>query len=231
VSPAAIWDDLRFIGGEAFIHQCDRLLLPQSRVVKRAMDLIIGSLISVVALPAIAIIALLIKLTSRGPAFYRSERIGAANREFAMTKFRTMRVDADDYLEEYLRLHPERREEWDTQQKLKDDPRITVIGRFLRRTSLDELPQLIDVLMGNMSLVGPRPILMDEPLKYGPHFHAFCRMLPGMTGLWQVSGRNRIPYEQRVALVTYYVQNWSPWFDLYLLAKTAKVVITGDGAF
>ncbi len=229
--PVSIWEGLVLIDGEGFFHQCDRLLLPHNRLAKRATDLLFGTLIGLVALPAVALIAILVKLSSKGPVFYKSPRIGTGNREFMMTKFRTMRVDAEPFLAGYLDQHPERREEWETQQKLKNDPRVTAIGWFLRRTSLDELPQLLDVLQGRMSLVGPRPILLDEPEKYGSHLQSFCRMLPGMTGLWQVSGRNRIPYEQRLALVSYYVQNWSPWYDLYLLAKTAKVVISGDGAF
>lgn len=227
----SIWDELFYLDRTSFIHQTDKLLLPHNLWIKRAMDLVATSLLVVLTAPLVLLIALTLKLSSRGPVFYRSARIGADGQRFAMTKFRTMRQDADAYLQRYLERHPERRAEWDKEQKLKNDPRVTWIGKFLRRTSLDELPQIYDVFMGKMSLVGPRPMLLDEPELYGPHFQSFCRMLPGMTGLWQVSGRNRISHDQRTVLVSYYVQNWSPWLDLYLLAKTFKVVITGDGAY
>lgn len=227
----SIWDELFYLNRTSYIHQTDKLLLPHNLWLKRAMDLSVASILVVVTAPLVLLLAAIVKLTSRGPVFYRSERVGAHGRCFAMTKFRTMRQDSQAYLEQYLEVHPERRTEWEKEQKLKDDPRVTWVGRFLRRTSLDELPQIYDVFRGKMSLVGPRPMLLNEPALYGDRFQAFCRMLPGITGLWQVSGRNRISHDQRTELVSYYVQNWSPWLDVYLLAKTFKVVISGDGAY
>lgn len=227
----SIWDDLFTLERHSFIHQTDKLLLPHNLWFKRFADLVATAFLTVLTAPAVLLIAIIVKLTSQGPVFYRSDRVGVNGQRFAMTKFRTMRQDSESYLQRYLERHPERREEWNREQKLKNDPRVTWIGKILRRTSLDELPQIYDVVLGKMSLVGPRPMLLNEPELYGAHFQSFCRMLPGMTGLWQVSGRNRISHDQRKILVSYYVQNWSPWLDLYLVAKTIKVVITGDGAY
>lgn len=139
--------------------------------------------------------------------------------------------DADEVLKEYLEKHPELREEWERDQKLRSDPRVTRIGRILRQTSLDELPQLWNVLRGEMSLVGPRPIVQDEVIKYGEKFALYIKVKPGMTGLWQVSGRNDTTYQERVNLDTYYIRNWSLWLDLYILARTAWVVLTRKGAY
>src|SRR6185436_3562805 len=169
--------------------------------------------------------ALLIRIDSVGPAFYGHERIGRGRRKFKAWKFRSMRRDADKVLNDYLEKHPELREAWERDHKLKDDPRVTRVGQFLRKTSLDELPQIWNVLMGEMSLVGPRPIVAAEIDKYAEHYEHYVQVLPGITGLWQVSGRNNTTYNERVALDVYYVQNWSVWLDIYILACTAKVVL------
>jgi lipopolysaccharide/colanic/teichoic acid biosynthesis glycosyltransferase len=142
-----------------------------------------------------------------------------------------MVASADQVLNDYLAANPEMRAEWERDHKLRKDPRITRIGRFLRKTSLDELPQLINVLRGEMSLVGPRPIVDSEIEKYGKSFALYTQVIPGLTGLWQVSGRNETTYQERVELDNYYVRNWSPWLDIYLLARTVKVVVTGYGAY
>jgi lipopolysaccharide/colanic/teichoic acid biosynthesis glycosyltransferase len=142
-----------------------------------------------------------------------------------------MCVDAEAALKSYLDQHPELRDEWNKDHKLKDDPRITRVGKFLRRTSLDELPQLWNILRGEMSLVGPRPIVSAEVSRCGEHFDMYSKVRPGLTGLWQVSGRNDTSYEQRVNLDCYYVRNWSVWLDLYILAKTIRVVLLGKGAY
>ena len=139
--------------------------------------------------------------------------------------------DADRNLAEYLGRHPELRMEWEDDQKLKHDPRVTAIGRLLRRTSLDELPQIWNVLCGEMSLVGPRPIVDDEVAKYKDRYRIYQKVRPGITGLWQVSGRNDTSYWDRVMLDTTYVRNWSLWLDVCILAKTVLVVIRGDGAY
>jgi lipopolysaccharide/colanic/teichoic acid biosynthesis glycosyltransferase len=130
-----------------------------------------------------------------------------------------------------LAAHPALAEEWRLTQKLKDDPRVTRLGKLLRRSSLDELPQLINVLTGEMSLVGPRPIVASEVEKYGEYYVSYCRVKPGLTGLWQVSGRNNTTYEERVAFDQYYVLNWSVWLDLHILTRTVHTVLTGDGAY
>jgi Undecaprenyl-phosphate galactose phosphotransferase WbaP len=207
------------------------LLMPSAQVTKRVVDLVVGALAGVAALPLFAILYVLLKIDSRGPALYSHVRIGRGGRTFRLWKFRSMVHNANEVLQEYLDLHPELVREWERDHKLKNDPRVTRLGRILRKTSLDELPQLWNVLKGDMSLVGPRPIVQAEMPKYGSGFLLYTQVLPGITGLWQVSGRNDTSYTERVALDSYYVRNWSPWFDLYLLGKTVKVVLAGEGAY
>jgi Undecaprenyl-phosphate galactose phosphotransferase WbaP len=178
-----------------------------------------------------ALIALAIKLTSKGPVFYGHKRNGRHGKVFRALKFRTMVLDADRLLADYLVSHTELVPEWQRNQKLKNDPRITRVGKLLRRSSLDELPQLFNVLIGQMSLVGPRPIVNDEIVKYGRGYGLYQRVLPGLTGLWQVSGRNNTTYEERVAFDEHYVHNWSVWLDLYILVRTIKTVTTAEGAY
>ena len=150
---------------------------------------------------------------------------------FGCLKFRTMVPDADGVLRRLLEVDPRARAEWERDFKLKDDPRITPIGDFLRRTSLDELPQLWNVLKGEMSLVGPRPIIEEEVERYGDQVGYYLETRPGITGLWQISGRNSIGYDDRVALDSWYVRNWSIWYDLVILVKTIAVVLRGKGAY
>jgi Undecaprenyl-phosphate galactose phosphotransferase WbaP len=207
------------------------LLMTGPRTVKRTLDVLLSSLLLVTGAPLLAAIAAAIKLESRGPALYRQSRVGLGSGSFQVWKFRSMRPDADHVLSRYLEENPQLREEWERDHKLRNDPRITRVGRFLRKTSLDELPQLFNVLRGEMSLVGPRPIVSGEIQKYGRSFTLYRQVIPGLTGLWQVSGRNLTSYRERVELDDYYVRNWSPWLDVYLLARTVKVVITGYGAF
>jgi Undecaprenyl-phosphate galactose phosphotransferase WbaP len=219
------------LSGLAGIRVAKRLLSPASRAAKRAMDLMLALLLSLICLPLSLILALAIKLTSPGPVFYGHERIGRGRKPFLAWKFRTMYANSDELLEEWLSSNDDAREEWARDQKLRNDPRLTRVGRVLRRTSLDELPQLWNVIRGEMSLVGPRPIVEEEVGKYGSEFGRYLSVPPGMTGLWQVSGRNRTTYEERIDLDTLYVEKWSPMLDAHILAKTAKVVVTGDGAY
>jgi len=170
-------------------------------------------------------------LSSPGPIFYSHRRIRKGGAFFSMWKFRTMCVNSAEVLEEYLARHPEARSEWNRTHKLRDDPRITPIGSFLRRYSVDELPQLWNVLTGQMSLVGPRPIVAAEVEKYGDCFDCYCRVKPGLTGLWQVSGRSTLSYETRVALDCEYVEHWSLTGDVRILSKTYSSVVNQDGAF
>jgi Undecaprenyl-phosphate galactose phosphotransferase WbaP len=209
----------------------NRLALPWSRYLKRALDVATTITLGLPALPIIAILAFVVRISSPGPIFYGQERIGRHGRRFKAWKFRTMYQNADAVLARYLELHPELAAEWQANHKLRHDPRVTWIGSWLRVTSLDELPQIWNVLVGQMSLVGPRPIVTAEIDKYADRYEHYIKVLPGITGLWQVSGRNNTTYRERVDLDTYYVQNWSLWLDIYILACTVKVVLLGEGAY
>jgi Undecaprenyl-phosphate galactose phosphotransferase WbaP len=182
-------------------------------------------------MPLFLILALAIKLSSKGPVFFGHLRYGRDGKVFRALKFRTMVPNADKVLEEHLQRHPELRREWERDHKLKEDPRITGVGRWLRRYSLDELPQLINILAGHMSLVGPRPIVKSEIARYANSYDLYTRVTPGLTGLWQVSGRNNTTYGERVAFDEYYIRNWSVWMDVYILARTFQAVWLADGAY
>ena len=207
------------------------LLDPRRLALKRGMDFVLSLLGGIVILPFLVLIALAIKVESRGPVFFRQSRIGRDGQTIHILKFRTMVRNAEEVLQQYLETNPELREEWKADQKLRNDPRITRVGAWLRRTSLDELPQLWNVLQGEMSLVGPRPIVENEIVRYGSAFASYKRVRPGMTGLWQVSGRNDLSYKQRVHLDRFYICNWSTWLDLLILAKTLPVVLGRKGAY
>jgi Undecaprenyl-phosphate galactose phosphotransferase WbaP len=207
------------------------LLLPLPRIMKRAFDVAACLVGGILILPLLLLIVAAIRLDSPGPVIYKQRRIGRHGQYFFAWKFRTMVVAADRVLEEYLNSNPEYRREWESDHKLRDDPRVTPIGRLLRKTSLDELPQVWNALKGEMSLVGPRPIVDAEVEKYGRDFELYTCVRPGISGLWQVSGRNDTTYEQRVALDSYYVRNWSPWMDIYILIKTIGVIVRGQGAY
>ncbi|MGU3817251.1 undecaprenyl-phosphate galactose phosphotransferase WbaP [Klebsiella grimontii] len=201
-----------------------------SRVLKRIFD-IIGSLAIIIVLaPVLIYISRKVKKDG-GPAIYGHERIGKNGHPFKCLKFRSMVIDSKEVLAELLAKDPSAKEEWDATFKLKNDPRITKIGGFLRRTSLDELPQLFNVLRGEMSLVGPRPIITAELERYNDEVDYYLLSKPGMTGLWQVSGRSDVDYETRVYLDAWYVKNWSMWNDVAILFKTIGVVLKKDGAY
>ena len=207
------------------------LLLPRCQLAKGLMDGSLGLIVGLLLSPFLLLIALLIRLESPGPALFRHKRIGHHGKEFYVWKFRSMYQNGDQILQEHFKQHPEDLREWELNHKLRGDPRVTPLGRILRKSSLDELPQIWNVLRGEMSLVGPRPIVQAEVPRYGKSFGMYCRVIPGLTGLWQVSGRSETNYQQRVDLDTYYVRNWSPWFDIYLLARTCSVVLKGQGAY
>jgi Undecaprenyl-phosphate galactose phosphotransferase WbaP len=207
------------------------LLLPGPRLAKRLIDNVVALALGIATLPLVLLIVILIKLESRGPVLYRHSRIGRGGSTIEVLKFRSMVVDGDWVLRQYLVQHPELALEWKRNQKLRNDPRVTRIGKFLRRTSLDELPQLWNVLKGEMSMVGPRPIVQSEVDRYGECFSLYTQVTPGLTGLWQVSRRNDTSYSERVEMDAYYVRNWSVWLDLYLVARTASVVLEGRGAY
>lgn len=202
-----------------------------AQAIKRFMDIFLCLMGIPFILPLGIILALCICLDSRGAPIYRQERIGKDGKSFMLYKFRTMVRDADQILETYLENNPELAKEWAENQKLKNDPRLTTAGRFLRKTSLDELPQILNILQGNMTLVGPRPIVADETSRYGRYFQEYCEVYPGLTGLWQTSGRNNTTYAQRVAYDHYYINNWTIWLDLWILARTIPVTLKGYGAY
>jgi undecaprenyl-phosphate galactose phosphotransferase len=208
----------------------NNLARPMPRFLKRLFD-IVGSLALLVLLsPLFAYLVWRIRQTGGRPIFSHA-RIGRYGQAFGCFKFRTMVPDAEDVLRTLLESDAAARAEWERDFKLKDDPRITPIGAFLRRTSLDELPQLWNVLKGEMSLVGPRPIIERELERYGDQVGYYLETRPGITGLWQISGRNDTGYENRVALDSWYVRNWSLWYDLVILLKTVRVVLRREGAY
>lgn len=228
---SSLWVSARDLGGVLGLEIRQQLLLPGSRLVKFLIDRSATVIGGVLILPVIGLIAIAIKLDSPGPIFYRQMRIGQGGRRFKAWKFRSMVWDAEQALQVHLDQNPELAIAWHQERKLKRDPRITRVGRFLRYTSLDELPQLWNILRGEMSLVGPRPIVDEEVPRYGEMFSLYTKVTPGLTGLWQVSGRNNVSYQERVNLDAYYVRNWSVWLDLYILLRTFWVVLSGEGAY
>ena len=202
-----------------------------SRALKRTIDIVASALLIVVLLPIALLIVLAIMVDSPGPVVFVQRRVGRGGAEFSLIKFRTMRADADAVLDDALARDPGLRAEWEQTRKLRDDPRVTRVGRFLRRLSLDELPQLLNVLIGTMSLVGPRPVREDEVRIFGDRAASVLSVRPGLTGLWAVSGRSDISYEDRVALEHRYVEGWSMWLDLRILARTIPAVARGHGAY
>ena len=200
-------------------------------VQKRLLDLMLATLAFLCFSPLFILLPLLIKCTSRGPVFYRQRRLGQNGRTIRVWKFRSMYADADARLERLLASDPRIAAEWQANFKLARDPRVTPFGRFLRKTSLDELPQLFNVFAGDMALIGPRPIVEAEIPHYGDAYRVFSSVRPGVTGLWQVSGRSNTDYPRRVALDTYYVLNWSLWMDIWILVRTVYAVLLMRGAY
>lgn len=209
----------------------NNLLKVSSQISKRIVDLLVAFVAILILSPLLALIALLIKLDTGGRVFYRQLRVGKNGQSFTLVKFRTMHLGADQVLQEALSRDPALKKEWDSFQKLKNDPRITRVGKLLRRFSLDELPQLYNILRGEMSIIGPRPIMVTQRKLYGDSMRLYIRVRPGMTGLWQVSGRNETTFSQRAMLDIEYIQRWSHWLDIYILFKTIKVVFWQKGAY
>ena len=228
---ASLWVGTKDLGGILGLEIRQRLLLPGPRMTKALLDIILTLVVGLLLLPMIAMISMLIKLDSQGPIFYGQKRLGQDGHYFRAWKFRSMVENADDVLAAHLAQDADLRRQWEADQKLRHDPRITRVGRFLRRTSLDELPQLWNVLRGEMSLVGPRPIVDEEIARYAEKYDLYTQVMPGITGLWQVSGRNNVSYPERVNLDAYYVRNWSVWLDIYILLRTIWVVLIGEGAY
>ena len=197
----------------------------------RALDIVVAAIILIVALPALILIAIAIKLDNPGPIFFAQKRIGRGGETFFCFKFRTMCVDAAQVLRDHLAADPAARAEWELDFKLCNDPRITRLGKVLRRFSIDEFPQLVNVLRGDMSMVGPRPIVAAEIVRYGDHFHDFCAVRPGLTGLWQVSGRSDRCYADRVALDRFYVQRKTVALDTAIILRTVGAVTLARGSY
>ena len=228
---SSLWVSPKSVGGMLGLEVSQQNLAYERRIPKRIIDLFIMCTAGWLWLPFIALVMLWIKLDSPGPVFYRQRRIGQGGKPFYAWKFRSMVQDADAVLDRHLRTDAALRDEWEHDHKLRNDPRITRAGRFLRRASLDELPQLWNILIGEMSLVGPRPIVEAEISKYGPRFDLYTKVKGGLTGLWQVSGRNDTSYEERVEFDTFYVRNWSVWLDLCILFRTIGTVLLRKGAY
>ncbi|MGQ9708348.1 MAG: undecaprenyl-phosphate galactose phosphotransferase WbaP [bacterium] len=207
------------------------LLRPLNIWTKMAFEFVFSLVLMVLLLPVFGFLALLVKLSSPGPVFFRQPRIGMGGRVFICLKFRTMYLDAEERLKEILSKDQMVREEWERYARIKNDPRITRFGRFLRRFSLDELPQLVNIIRGEMAVVGPRPYLPSELERVGRYLGTIVRVRPGMTGLWQVSGRAELPFQERMLLDEYYIRNWSLWLDFSILVRTIKAVLSGRGAY
>ena len=209
----------------------NNLARPLNRFIKVIFDYTLTIFGTVAISPILLAVAIWIYIDSPGSVIFKHTRIGKDGKQFPCYKFRSMCVDAKEKLEELLENDPEARTEWERDFKLKNDPRITKSGAFLRKTSLDELPQIFNVLRGEMSLVGPRPIIREELERYGEHAADYLMVKPGITGMWQVSGRSDIDYVERVSLDSWYVRNWSIWLDILLLWRTLKVVVCKKGAY
>lgn len=219
------------LGGAFGVEMPQRLFHRGAAIAKRVMDIVLGAAALLLVSPLLLAIAIAIKLTSNGSVFYGHLRLGRNGETIRTLKFRTMVPNSDAVLQEYLLNNAEAAAEWKRDHKLKNDPRVIPMGRLLRRFSLDELPQLWNVLKGEMSLVGPRPIVESEIARYGRRYEFYARVRPGITGLWQVSGRNNTTYEERVSFDEYYVRNWSCWMDAYVLVCTIRAVLKADGAY
>jgi Undecaprenyl-phosphate galactose phosphotransferase WbaP len=222
-----------FFHEEAFAFEMkNNLASPLNVFIKRSFDIGMSFVLLPLLFLPMATISLLIRIDSPGKAIFSQERVGRKGKSFRCFKFRTMYEDAEDRLKGLLQDDPEVKNRWEHYWKLDDDPRVTRIGRFLRTTSLDELPQILNVLKGEMSFVGPRPVTQDEIDRHYKDMAELCfSVLPGITGLWQVSGRSNTSYDYRVALDSWYVRNWNLWLDIVILFKTAKIVIKREGAY
>ena len=209
----------------------NNLAIRRNRIIKRLFDLVCTIFGGLLLSPVLLLLALVVAIENHGHVIFTHMRIGKDGKPFPCYKFQTMVPDAEKKLAAYLAANPEAKREWEESFKLTHDPRVTKLGAFLRRTSLDELPQIFNVLRGEMSLVGPRPIVREEIPRYGDKFREYAMVLPGITGMWQTSGRSDTTYEERVEMDTWYVRNWSLWIDLVYLFKTFKAVFFAKGAY
>ncbi|MDR0323002.1 MAG: undecaprenyl-phosphate galactose phosphotransferase WbaP [Treponema sp.] len=230
-SISTIWMSVRDFNGILGIDISNKLKLKWNQGVKRFLDIMMVITGGILILPLLLIIALIIKINSPGPVLYKHKRLGKNGKYFYAYKFRSMVVDAEQQLHKIFDTNPELKSEWEKTHKLQNDPRITGIGKILRRTSIDEFPQLINIIKGEMSVVGPRPIVEEEVKKYGDSYNRIFSIKPGLSGMWQVSGRSHANYHDRITYDSYYLQNWSIWLDLWIIFRTIGVVLFGKGAY
>ncbi len=222
---------LKDIAGIIAFSSVHNLTFRLNKLLKRLLDLFVILALAPVWVPVFIICAILTKITSRGPIFYGHKRVGRNGKVIKCWKFRSMVVNSQEILEKLLAENEEMRIQWEKDRKLEHDPRITKFGKILRKTSMDELPQLINILLGEMSLVGPRPVTEPELEKYGDYKDYVLSVKPGLSGMWQISGRSDTGYEERISYDTYYIQNWSIWLDIWILIKSVWVVLLGKGAY
>jgi lipopolysaccharide/colanic/teichoic acid biosynthesis glycosyltransferase len=228
-SGAGVWNGAEWEQLSRAVHELSTTGL-HYRWVKRLLDVVIVCSFLPCLVPILIFVAVIVRISSPGPVLYRQRRIGRFGREFELWKFRSMHVNSEEILHLHLAENDEAAHEWKRSRKLKADPRVTRLGRFLRRTSLDELPQFLNVLVGDMSLVGPRPIVAAEKAQYRDAYFFYTSARPGMTGLWQVSGRSDLSYHQRVSLDETYIRKWNLALDMQILWRTARVVWQSKGA-
>jgi undecaprenyl-phosphate galactose phosphotransferase len=224
--------EIEILGNVLSLSVERNLIKPWNILLKRLLDFGMAFFLSILFLPIALALAVAIKIDSLGGVIFSQERLGRGSRVFKAFKFRSMYTDGDAKLHDYLKQNPHLRDEWQTYQKLKTyDPRVTKIGKLIRKYSVDEIPQILNVLKGEMSIVGPRPYLPRERDKIGKSSTIISRVRPGMTGLWQVSGRNLLSFKDRLLLDEYYIRNWSFWLDVVILLKTVKVLAKREGAY
>lgn len=223
--------NMRDFGGILGFSSTNYLTKKSALIAKRLIDLLLCTIAAPFVLILTGIIAVIIKKTSPGPVFYGHKRIGKNHKIITCWKFRSMVTDSEEQLKHILATDPVRAAEWEKERKFTDDPRVTPFGKFIRKTSLDELPQLWNIFTGDMSFVGPRPVTEPELEKYGKYADYVLSVKPGLSGMWQISGRSDTGYEERITLDTYYIQNWSVWLDIWIIIKTVWVVIKGSGAY
>jgi Undecaprenyl-phosphate galactose phosphotransferase WbaP len=224
----SLWVNARDIAGSLGLELRQSLVIPSRQLVKRLLDLFLTLLVALFAIPILILVWIIIRLDSPGAAVFTQDRPGQFGKRFKIFKFRTMYVDAEA---RFNNMGEAFRAEFEQFGKVKNDPRITRVGAILRKTSLDELPQLLNVFRGEMSLVGPRAYLISQVPQMGSYVDTISQVLPGVTGLWQVSGRSEVSFQERLELDAYYVRNWSPWIDLHILARTVWVVLFARGAY
>jgi len=224
--------EIELLGQVLVLNIKKNLSKPWNIIIKSIFDLLLSIILIIVFLPIFCIIAIAIKIDSKGPVIFIQKRIGFRKKSFNLFKFRSMYLNSDDKLGDYFKSNQKAKEEWEKYKKLKDhDPRVTKIGRIIRKYSLDELPQLFNILQRKMSLIGPRPYLPEELKESHSFIKTIAQVRPGLAGLWQVSGRNELPFDERIILDEYYIRNWSLWLDITIFLKSIRVFITREGAY